>query len=81
MSTKTTTAGGFAGYEGLGEARPSFFKRAIDAIIEARMREAQVKVARHLKSMSNEHLRAFGLSDTEIEELRVTGHVPASHWR
>ena len=43
--------------------------------VDAQMRAASATVARQMQSLSTDHLRALGLSDSEIKDLRTKGRL------
>lgn len=63
------------------DARPDpasergFFQRAMDAFVRSRMMSARAVVARELNTLSDDHLKALGLSDDEVTGLRKTGRL------
>jgi uncharacterized protein YjiS (DUF1127 family) len=77
MSTQAT-AGSVSAYVG---ARPKtnegkgWVQRTMDAFVAARMRTARATVARELGTLSDDHLKALGLSDADIKSLRQTGRL------
>lgn len=57
--------------------RKGFFAK----LIEARMRRGEAHVAAFLKRQSDRALADLGFSPDAIGSIRVTGKIPASHWR
>ncbi len=56
-------------------------KSFVQSLIEGRERQGKERVKYHLARMSNDQLSGLGFSTAQIEEIRVTGTIPASFWR
>jgi hypothetical protein len=57
--------------EDSGSTRAGLFRRVVDAIVEARTREAERRVAAQFAAVSDQYLSAIGFSPTEIILIRA----------
>ncbi len=53
-------------------ARPSVFRRVLNAMVEARMREAQRQVNTYLLELDDQTLAAHGYSRSELKKTGTT---------
>jgi hypothetical protein len=76
MSTTTTARLVHPARPAAGPAR-----RLLERLIEARSRQAERRIGEVLTAMSDERLRALGLSGAAIASLGATRRIPACRTR
>ena len=56
-------------------------KTIFQMIINARTRQAEVRVRQHLARLPDQTLAGLGYSPEQIAAVRATGKIPADLWR
>lgn len=79
----TTTPVGFAAEDISTEntaAKPGFFARFFQKLIEARIARAEAEVKPYLARLSDDRLKDLGFTGGDIEKLREKHYVQAVYW-
>ena len=71
MATTTFNAVDFNGSEKPGLNLKKFFNNAFNRFVEARSKEAQVRVDSYLRSLSDDNLLDLNFSSDEIKKLKA----------
>ena len=69
--TTIDTRDGFGGYAEESQPKESWFTRFAERFIEARTKQAEYRVRRHLQSLDKAMLRSLKLADSEIARLQA----------
>lgn len=78
MSMQATFGAADGAVDGAASQRrggPGFFSRLARRFIDARTQTAKARVQYELGGLSDSHLRALGLTDRQITDLRFAGRT------
>jgi hypothetical protein len=59
-----------------GVTRPSWLRWLYQVIIDARQKQADARIAAHLRDLPDEVMRKAGIPDDAIEALKARDHTP-----